>query len=73
MTPEQITKARSFVASGYLVEPTVNGGFNLVRRNREPGMRNDDIAAFSNAEDLLKYLRTAHEQDAPTFIVKYPT
>lgn len=71
MTPEQITKARSFATSGYCVEPTINGGFNLIRRGRETGIRNEDVAAFTNAEDLLKYLGKAHEQDGHEFVVSW--
>lgn len=53
--------AKDFVASGYTVEPTCNGGFVMFRGNRESfSPIKSDVSAFSDSADLLDYLREGH-------------
>lgn len=69
MTPDQTLVARSFVASGYMVENSSNGGFIVRKRDeRHSGMRCEE-AAFTNAADLLRFLHAGHGVDVAPFVI----
>lgn len=51
------------MSRGYEIKPATNGGFIVRDANNpmQPGAYRDDIAAFSNATDLIAWLAKQHD------------